>query len=95
MKERITIYNTPEACTCCYDVEKLLEFKGGNEVRDYTLYRTTRIRADRSVYDEIYFLLIEDDKFPIIITENVAESILKNPDEGEKLAYNRWFDRYR
>ena len=94
MKDTI-INNVPEPCTCCSDVVKLLEFKGNRTERDFALYETKQIDLDRKEYEKVYFILIKDDIFPIIITQDTAMKILKDPYLGERLAYNRWFDRYR
>ena len=97
--EGTIINNVSEPCTCCKDVVKLLEFKGDSTDRDFTLYETSQIDLNRKEYEKVYFILIKDDFFddifPIIITQDTAMEILKNPYLGERLAYNRWFDRYR
>ena len=89
------ISKVSEPCTCCGDVVKLIEFKGDCTTRNFTLYETSQIDCNRKEYEKQYFMLIEGDIFPIMVTQETAMEILKNPDVGETLAYNRWFDRYR
>lgn len=84
-----------EPCTCCEDVIKLLEvtrkIPGYN--RNFTLYKTEVYLSKESGW--CYFLLVEGDDFPIVITEELANQILQNPDKGRDIAFGHWMDRWR
>lgn len=96
MKDTTIITRTPKYWTCCKDILKLLEFRSKyNADRKIGLYKTFQIDCSRNSYGEIYFLLIEGDEFPIVITEEAANEILNDTDTGLQLANNRWMDRYR
>lgn len=94
----VNIDNTIEYETCCGDVTRILSYTtpGSSGKRGYTLYKTSTIGIDwENSKLCVYFMMIEDDNLPLIITEEAAQQILKDPEKGQKLAYNRWFDRYR
>ena len=86
-----------KAVTCCGDVVELLCYKGNSGERSFSLCKTLMLEnTERRDSDKwIFMLIIEGDKYPVIITEDCAKSILDTPRKGEKLSYNRWFDRYR
>lgn len=81
-------------CTACGDVVKIIDFEGDKH-RNFSLYKTLIIDAERNDYGWCYFLLIEDDKFPIVITEQLANDALNNLDSIHNLIFNRWFDRHK
>ncbi len=89
-----TIDRTVESCTCCGDVIRLLECKGTFPYshRNFALYKTPVYNASNQW---CYYLLLENDPLPIVICENLANSIIENPMRGSELAYSFWFDRYR
>lgn len=88
--------NEDRRCTVCGDVEELLAY-AGSEGRHYALCRIRELDdvSRHTSNNWVYMLFIEDDMYPIVITEKCAKSILENPEEGATLAFNRWFDRYR
>ena len=83
--------------TCCGDVVELLYHKGNLGERSFSLCRTLTLEnPQRSNSDKwSYMLIVENDNYPIIITEECAKIILENPEQGKKLVYNCWMDRYR
>ncbi|MBO5180001.1 MAG: hypothetical protein J6B87_06625 [Clostridia bacterium] len=84
-----------EPCTCCEDVVKLLEAVSeipGNS-RNFALYKTEVYLSKEPSW--CYFLLVAGDKFPIVITEKLANEILQNPDKGRDIAFGHWMDRWR
>lgn len=97
MKGANVMSETDERVTCCGDVVKLLDYKGERNERSFSLCKTVVLKdTERTESDKwIYMLILKNDKYPVIITEECARSILENPKKGETLAYNRWFDRYR
>ena len=91
----MNIDRTVKECTCCADVIKLLECTSKH--RDFSLYKSC-VYDERYDYREAtwcYYLLIADDSFPIVITEEVANKILKDPEYGCSIATNHWFSRWR
>lgn len=84
-----------EPCTCCEDVIKLLEAtsKVPRHNRNFTLYKTEVYAPGETKW--CYFLLIAEDEFPIVITEELANEILQNPDKGRDIAFSHWFNRWK
>lgn len=89
--------NLNEECTCNGDVVRLVWSSGrkGPHCRMFSLYKTLIIDNQRVPQGWIYFILENNDKFPIIITEEAAKEIMENPEIGDTLAFNRYLDRYR
>ena len=85
--ERVIIDATQKSCTDCHDVIKLLDVKGGDNPK-FELYKTVQVDEKRNACRWIYFVLIEGDKFPIIVTEKAAHSISDNPQIGITLVNN-------
>ena len=83
-----------EACTANMDVIKILEARGDVSFRDFSMYETY-VRDSEDKFCTEYFIMMEEDVFPIIISEDMAKKILENPEIGESLVYNTWFNRYR
>ena len=83
-----------EECTCCGDVIKLMDFKC-ESYRNFSLYRTFELDIEGKQHRFRFFLLLDNDKYPIIITEDAAKNIMKNPEYGKKLVFNHWLNRYR
>lgn len=85
--------------TGCFDVLELLNYDAEDKpyCRSFTLCKTLVIEGlDRETSNNwVYMLIIEDDKFPIIISEDCAKKILADPIKGGNLLFNRFFDRYR
>lgn len=84
-----------EPCTCCEDVVKLLEAVSkipGNS-RNFSLYKTEVYLSKEPSW--CYFLLVDGDQFPVVITEELANRILQNPDVGRDIAFGHWMDRWR
>ena len=96
--KNVNIDTTIEDQTCCGDVTRILSYTTpiSSEKRGYTLYKTSTIGINRE-YSKlyVYFMMIQEDNLPLFITEEAAQQILNDPEKGERLAYNRWFDRYR
>ena len=104
LESKITIKLAEEACTCCGDVIQLLDFRKDDGVLNlgYNLYKASDSRPKydnrgiRIPYENwIYFILSDDDKFPMIISEKTANEILENPEAGCALVNQWWQDRYR
>lgn len=79
-------------CTCCGDVLKTLECKRGLGYGSYSIYK---ICNNRNFNGWFYIMFVEDDKFPIPLTEEEAEDFLEDPSKGATFAHNIFFDRYR
>lgn len=88
---------TNEIVTCCGDVVELLYHKGNLGEHTFSLCKTLVLEdTDRSSSDNwVYMLITKGDKYPIIITEECAKSILENPEKGKTLVFCRHLDRYR
>lgn len=79
-----------EQCTSCGDVFKIFEYEGN--IRSYSIYKICNLH---NFVGWSYIMKLEDDVFPIPLTEQEVSTFLENPEEGEVLALNTWFDRYR
>ena len=89
------IYITYEHSTACKDVIKLLDVRRcsiDDSLLEYALYKTTAFGDDNKW---IYFLKPEKVPFPIIISEEVANEIMKAPEYGELIVSKSNEDRYR
>lgn len=85
-----------EPLTCCGDVVELASFeKAGRPsfslCKFLLLEDTLRSNSNRWVYA----LMVENDKYPILISATCMKSILEDPDSAFELVFNRHFDRYR
>lgn len=89
-KPSITIYSPAKQCTCIAEVFILLKYTG-RDVHDYSLYKIYHF----SQKNYSYFMLIDYDPFPLILTEEEANYYIENPEEGEKQAFNTYMNRYR
>lgn len=83
--------------TCCGDVVELLVYdsKGATHSRNYSLVKikfNSRFSCDN---EWIYAMFIEDDIYPVVFTEDIAEIVLDDPEKGGHWAFNFWLDRYR
>ena len=95
LNRTMNINRDVESCTCCEDVVKLLEAVSeipGNS-RNFTLYKTEVYLSKEPSW--CYFLLVAGDEFPIVITEELANEILQNPNKGRDIAFGHWRDRWR
>ena len=91
------MFETDDFATCCGDVRELLIHKGNIGEHTWSLCKTLVLEnTERSNSDKwVYMLITKGDKYPIIITEECANSILEDPEKGKTLVYCRHFDRYR
>ena len=93
----MTVNKEEDFCTCCNDVVILMDVKSviPNVIRSFTLYKTQVLNEKKYFVDWMYYIAVEDDRFPIAITKEAAKEIYDNPEKGHWLVWNRWFDRYR
>lgn len=79
------------------DVVELLNCNPGAPFRPYSLCKVLMRALPDSIEREnwVYMLLVEGDEYPIVISEEYAMCIFKNPSEGGRLAYQCWMSRYR
>ncbi|MBQ8042784.1 MAG: hypothetical protein IJ272_01370 [Clostridia bacterium] len=96
-KKTVSVDIRQEVVTGAGDVIELLRYKAGIGDRSYNLCKVLAVEAvDRTTADNwVYMMLISDDKYPLVISKECAQSILDNPEKGYELAYSRWLDRYR
>lgn len=92
--QQMMVNKEEQPCTCCFDVIRLMEVTSviPNYLRGFSLYKT-KVYDGKDTWK--YYLLLEDDTFPVVITKEFADTILEHPEEGEYVAWNMWFDRYR
>lgn len=83
--------------TCCGDVVELLVYdsKDAEYSRNYSLVKI-KYNSRLSCRDDwVYAMLIEDDMYPVVFTEDIAEMVLDDPEKGGHWAFFFWHDRYR
>lgn len=90
----VTSETAEQQATCSGDVVKLLVYKDSKYSRKFTLCKVSMCGVENNTV-WTYMLLVEGDKYPIIISKELAKSILANPKRGAELAYNCWMNRYR
>lgn len=90
---QLTVDKTETPCTGFYDVYQLMEVKSviPHLKRNFALYKSRVLEGENTVY----YLLLSEDKFPVIISEEYAKEILEDPEKGVDLAFNIWLTRYR
>lgn len=86
-----TSYYDSRHYTCCGDVIKIYEHQTTRS-RNYSLYK---ICNHRNFNGWSYIMMIEDDQFPVPLTEEEATNFIEDPSKGETFAFNTYFDRYR
>ena len=91
------MFETDDFATCCGDVRELLYYEGDLGEHTWSLCKTLVLEdTDRSNSDNwVYMIITKGDKYPIMITEECAKSILEDPEKGKTLVFCRHFDRYR
>lgn len=77
--------------TCCGDVVELSEYQSPFS-HNYSLYK---ICNSRNFNGWFYIMIIEDDNFPVPLSEEEAMSFIEDPSKGATFAHNIYFDRYR
>lgn len=81
--------------TCNGDVVELISYQcPDHRWRSYKLYKIELVGSTQK-NAWAYVILMKDDKYPVIITEDLAQKIIDDPEEGGKLAYSIWMSRYR
>lgn len=93
------MFETDDFATCCGDVREMLYHEGNSREHTWSLCKTLVVydAEHRSTLDDkwVYMIITKGDKYPIIITEECAKSILDDPEKGNTLTFCRHFDRYR
>ena len=82
-------------CTVCMDIKLVLKHERTDHSRRFLLCRMDRINANRTCQDMVYALFVHGDCIPILISDETAEQIMKDPKVGEDLVFNREMDRHR
>ena len=79
-----------ERRTCCGDVVKLLSSYGSKDGYSFSLYKTLELAdtSRKTTGNWIYFIISEQYKYPIVITQECAESIMEEPIKGIALVFN-------
>ncbi len=70
------------------DVIKLVTYTGS---RPFELFKVEQHDAQNWVY----MMLIDNDVLPIVVSEELAQSIIADPAIGGTIAYNTWYERHR
>ncbi len=76
-----------ESINCRGDVVELLSY---DESRPYKLYKIEQY--DTGTW--VYMMFINNDVFPIVVSEELARSIIEKPSIGGEIAYNTWLERH-
>ena len=86
-----------ECMTCNDDIIELVRFSDAtNTWRDYEIVKAKIYRQGESkAWDWTYLMILEDDKYPIVLTDVYASYLIENPDKAKKLARSIWLHRYR
>ena len=77
-----------EYINCLGDVVELLSY---DESRPYKLYKIEQ--HDTGTW--VYMMFINNDVFPIVISEELAQNIIAKPSIGGDIAYNTWLERHQ
>ena len=77
-------YNPPEDVTCYHDVKEYISYESEFD-------RSYRIITTRG----ISMIIIDDDMYPIVISEQKKNELINNHEEAKSLILNIWMSRYR
>jgi hypothetical protein len=83
-KAVLEIYEPPIPETCCGDVLKYVSY-----ISDFD--RSYKIVS----INNVLMVIVNDDKYPIIINEEKKEEFIQNHEMTRKLVNNIWMNRYR
>lgn len=86
---RITRYDPPKEVTVCGDIEMILEFESETE-RNFAIFR-----AINSNDTPTYYIIAEDDKFPMLVTGKEVEEFVSNISAAKAFVFNTWMNRWR
>lgn len=91
------VYGRPIGKTCICDIQLIAEFESEKE-RNFQIFvsNKTFYKGPIEIRDERpYFMLIEDDPFPVFISKKQVDTFIKNHEKAKEFAYNVWMNRYR
>ena len=91
------VYGIPRAKTCICDIQLIAEFESEKErnFQIFVSYKPFYEGVKETKNEEIYFMLIEDDVFPVFISKEQVDTFIKNHEKAKEFAYNVWMNRYR
>ena len=82
---------------CKGDIIVLYKFEpNDNHWRGYEILKVKIYRQKGyKEWDWVFLMIVDDDKYPIALTDVYASHLLDNPNEAKSFAYNIWMDRHR
>ena len=95
-KSSYTRYVIPLDMTCINDIKLLADFTSDSE-RNFKIYIACNNEnvAYREKYKNIYYMELEEDHYPVFITQEQAEEFLTDITAARNFVYNIWMNRYR
>ncbi|MBR6033540.1 MAG: hypothetical protein IKP28_02200 [Clostridia bacterium] len=93
-KSTYIAYNTPLMVTCAGDVWCLAEFES-EFFRNFSIVRISECLNNPDKSQMHYFILPEEDDYPIIITEEEADAFKQDLEKALTYLYRTWMTRYR
>ena len=88
-----TVYKDSKSVTCIGDVKILAKFMSEYE-RNFEIFVALNLKNTK-VCEDIYYILLEDDKYPVFITKEQADEFIININRAKAFVKNTWMSRYR
>lgn len=91
------VYGLPKEKTCMGDVKIIADFQGEKE-RNFQILVSpipNSNPSNRAKTKEIYYMIIEEDKYPVFITKAQVNCFTRNLEKAKEFVYNIWMDRYK
>lgn len=89
--DKFTLYKSPYKINCLGDVKLLAEYESQSAfIRNYEICSITATNAQ-----EIYLIFTENDKYPIVVSNQDIAEIVNKPEKARILTKNIFLNRYR
>lgn len=88
--EKYTVFKEGESLTCAND-GKLLAIYTSESGRNYRIISL----FSKGINSEIYMILSDKDRYPIILSEEEKTELIKEPEKVKTLMYDTFMNRYR
>ena len=96
--EKYVIFKNPSPINCLGDINLIMTFdtESGFE-RGYKIFSTSYSPYDKNanLKEVIYLMLIEGEKFPVIISKQKVQEFINNPNDASGLVINTIQSRHR
>lgn len=94
--DRYVVLKEPCYMTCYKDIKLLAKYVSSSvSCRSYEIYSSSYYIKSNKMKETVYFMSIEDDNYPIFMSEKEAKEMVHDPEMALSFAYGIWMSRYR